>query len=360
MFLIEGFLYSDILFQFTLIGYILAFLAYHFFSFNEQTILLKNPSMKHLSKLRYFATGLLVVVTILNLVMFVNNWIDAGRPPFRTFYESFLYLTLLVSTVYLGVEYWLKSRILGKWVILSILLVFVYALYLRDTDKDPIPPALQTWLFIPHVTAYFIGYAVFFIAFIGALMYPKISKLFLAGLFIIPVIVFIPINMMLAYIYMAFAATIFLIIGLIYLNKKVKTYLQEKHEAGKLSKTSIPALFLMGPRWFVKENVNLTDSIYPLVKFGFLFLTFGLLLGSYWGQVAWNNYWGWDQKENWALVSWFAFISYFHFKHIKGWDNKRLAWLVIIGFMAVVFTYLGMKYLPTAMQSLHTYTADSA
>jgi ABC-type transport system involved in cytochrome c biogenesis permease subunit len=40
-------------------------------------------------------------------------------------------------------------------------------------------------------------------------------------------------------------------------------------------------------------------------------LTLGLALGCVWGQVAWGNWWGWDIKETWALISWITLLLYF-------------------------------------------------
>ncbi len=119
-------------------------------------------------------------------------------------------------------------------------------------------------------------------------------------------------------------------------------------------------LYLIFPRdvswyWLMsgQKSVNFSSYAFSVSKFGFLFLTLGLLIGSWWGQEAWSNYWGWDSKENWALVSWFAFVGYFHLKYI--WDDKKLAIVIIIGFLAILFTYLGMQYLPGP--SLHKYTS---
>jgi ABC-type transport system involved in cytochrome c biogenesis permease subunit len=41
---------------------------------------------------------------------------------------------------------------------------------------------------------------------------------------------------------------------------------------------------------------------------------------------------------------------------VRGWRGERAAWLLIIGFAVVMFTYLGMHLLPTAEESAHVYT----
>ncbi|HEY6005457.1 MAG TPA: cytochrome c biogenesis protein CcsA, partial [Anaeromyxobacter sp.] len=78
--------------------------------------------------------------------------------------------------------------------------------------------------------------------------------------------------------------------------------------------------------------------------------------GSVWAKSAWGDWWVWDPKENWSLVTWLIFGSYLHLRRVKGWRGDRAAWLVIVGFAVVMFTYLGMSMLPTAEESAHVYS----
>jgi cytochrome c-type biogenesis protein CcsB len=84
---------------------------------------------------------------------------------------------------------------------------------------------------------------------------------------------------------------------------------------------------------------------------GFLLLTFGILTGAVWAETAWGKYWSWDPKETWSLITWLIYASLLHARLLKGWQGRRIAWLAILGFLAVIFTYLGVNYLP----SLHAY-----
>ncbi len=88
---------------------------------------------------------------------------------------------------------------------------------------------------------------------------------------------------------------------------------------------------------------------------GFCFLTLGLITGAIWGKYAWGDYWNWDPKENWALITWLAYLVVIHSYYMKAWRQKRFAWLSIAAFALVVFTYMGVNSLPTADQSVHTY-----
>ena len=90
---------------------------------------------------------------------------------------------------------------------------------------------------------------------------------------------------------------------------------------------------------------------YQMVMFGFLFLTIGVITGAVWANSAWGRYWGWDPKETWSLITWLVYATLVHAKMMRGWRGRRIAYLSIIGFAAVIFTYFGVNYLP----GLHSY-----
>jgi len=91
--------------------------------------------------------------------------------------------------------------------------------------------------------------------------------------------------------------------------------------------------------------------MYRAIMLGFLLLTFGILTGAVWAETAWGKYWSWDPKETWSLITWLIYAAMLHARRLKGWQGRRIAWLALLGFLAVIFTYLGVNYLP----SLHAY-----
>ncbi|MBW1758710.1 MAG: cytochrome c biogenesis protein CcsA, partial [Deltaproteobacteria bacterium] len=95
----------------------------------------------------------------------------------------------------------------------------------------------------------------------------------------------------------------------------------------------------------------LDELTHQMVMFGFLFLTVGIITGAVWANSAWGTYWGWDPKETWSLITWFVYATLLHARLIRGWRGNRIAYLSIIGFMAVIFTYFGVNLLP----GLHSY-----
>ncbi len=94
------------------------------------------------------------------------------------------------------------------------------------------------------------------------------------------------------------------------------------------------------------------DGVYAAVRVGFIMLTLSILFGAVWAEQAWGSYWSWDPKENWALITWIVYATYLHLHRRKEWKGKKGDWMVIIGFLILLFTFLGVNYL---MPGLHSY-----
>lgn len=94
---------------------------------------------------------------------------------------------------------------------------------------------------------------------------------------------------------------------------------------------------------------------YRIVSLGFPMLTLGLILGSWWGKLAWGDYWGWDPKEMLSLASWLAFAIYLHFRHMFG--RRYPAWnsfWVVLGMVLILVTLLWAN-LSRLFPGLHNY-----
>lgn len=97
---------------------------------------------------------------------------------------------------------------------------------------------------------------------------------------------------------------------------------------------------------------DLDYLIYRINSFGFLFLTITIITGAIWAQKAWTRYWAWDPKETWSLVTWIIYAVFLHIRISRGVRGNKLAWFSIIGFVSVMFTYVGVNYV---LPSLHSY-----
>ncbi len=90
---------------------------------------------------------------------------------------------------------------------------------------------------------------------------------------------------------------------------------------------------------------------YRAVLVGFPLLAAGIALGAFWANDAWGRYWGWDPKETAALVTWLIFAVYIHGRGLRQLRGARSAWIVVLGFFAVMFTYLGVNLWITGLHS---------
>ena len=84
---------------------------------------------------------------------------------------------------------------------------------------------------------------------------------------------------------------------------------------------------------------------YRSAFFAFCFLTLGILTGSLWADRVFGQLWFWDPKETWSFITWLIFLAYLHARYTLDWRGKRAAILAIVGFAAVVFTYVGVDFL---------------
>jgi ABC-type transport system involved in cytochrome c biogenesis permease subunit len=113
---------------------------------------------------------------------------------------------------------------------------------------------------------------------------------------------------------------------------------------------SLVYLLPLQKRISTPEKLDL--MIYRLILFGFPMLTLGVASGAIWANDAWGVYWSWDPKETWALITWFVYALYLHLRLMQGWSGKKLVWVALLGFVSVIFTYLGVTYL---LPGLHSY-----
>ena len=93
------------------------------------------------------------------------------------------------------------------------------------------------------------------------------------------------------------------------------------------------------------------ELTYRAVLVGFPLLAAGVALGAFWANDAWGRYWGWDPKETAALVTWLIFAVYIHGRGLRQFRGSRRAWIVVLGFFAVMFTYLGVNLWITGLHS---------
>jgi len=217
--------------------------------------------------------------------------IGYGHAPLSNLYESLVFAAWAIMLIYLIMEYRTKQRTLGVFPALFAFLAMAYASFSTGVSSkiQPLLPALKSNWLIAHVVTCFIGYAAFAVSF-------GISIVYIAR--------------------------------------------ESKKESGGDAHSLLPDLR------------QLDELNYQMVLFGFLWLSLGIITGSVWADLAWGAYWSWDPKETWSLITWLIYAALLQARTIKGWRGSRVAWLSIIGFGCVLFTYFGVNFL---LGGLHSY-----
>jgi ABC-type transport system involved in cytochrome c biogenesis permease subunit len=214
-------------------------------------------------------------------VAFVVRWIEVDHVPLQNMFEVFVCLGMLMWPLSLFCR-----RVLGagcEWAnaLLGAIFILFPAAFVFSADPQHLPPALQSFLFVPHVAAYMISYVIMFMA--------------------------------------------------------------------------VPPAFL---RLFVEKlGDDLPNDLqaHRLVILGFPLLTLGLALGAWWGKIAWGDYWNWDPKELWSLVSWLLFLGYFHVRYMVGRKYPRLlSVLILAGVAAIIITLIWVN-LSRVFGGMHSY-----
>ncbi|HHY25967.1 MAG TPA: c-type cytochrome biogenesis protein CcsB [Desulfitobacterium dehalogenans] len=218
----------------------------------------------------------------------------AGRPPLANGYEFVLVFAWGIIAVYLWVESRYKAPVIGAFILpLAFFLLAFVVLFMSNNERvlTNIQPALRSnWLTF-HVLTAMIGYGALAISF---------------G------------------------------VGVLYLIKQ--RWLDKGTHSNLSTRTpDLGRLDLIG---------------YKMIMLGFPMLTLCIITGAIWANIAWGSYWSWDPKETWSLITWMIYAVYLHVRLMHGWKGKPTAWVAVIGFLAVLFTFFGVNYF---VISLHSY-----
>jgi cytochrome c-type biogenesis protein CcsB len=210
--------------------------------------------------------------------------------PVTNMYESLNFFTAVIVLAYLIVEHRYRNRSLGVFILPVVFLLMAFS-SMPSTPKEIVPliPALQSQWLAWHVMLSFIGEAGFAVAFGASIMY----------------------------------------------------LLRNRAAAGSFIARTFP-------------STEVLDTLsYRAIIIGFPIFTIGaLIFGAIWAKYAWGNYWTWDPKETWALITWIVYALYLHARVNRGWKGSIAAWISIIGFLATIFTLFGVNYL---LSGLHSY-----
>ncbi len=235
---------------------------------------------------------------------FVLVWVGCSLHAGLIFYRSLIFQSLAVSSLYESLNFfaWLiiivflffeirqRDRVDGVFVLPLVVSLVGYAAVV-GSDIEPMPAVLKSpWLGV-HVSFCFLSYACFTLALVFAIMY----------------------------------------------------LWQEK----ELKSRKVDVFFFRLPALGALDQQG-----YRIIFLGFISLSLGIVSGSVWAQQAWGAFWSWDPKETGSLALWLLYLIYLHSRLMSGWRGRKSAYLAIIGFLAMLFIFLGVSlFIP----GLHSY-----
>ena len=101
-----------------------------------------------------------------------------------------------------------------------------------------------------------------------------------------------------------------------------------------------------------EKSAKLRDLSLVLLYPAVFLLTFGTFLGAVWANISWRNYWGWDPKETWALITLLIYAIPLHQKSMGFLRNPKSFHLYcILAFLSVLITYFGVNMILGGMHS---------
>lgn len=225
--------------------------------------------------------GIVAVAVAVHLVSVILAGIDIKGMPIHNLVQSLSMAALALGGMFVYVQYRFNLKILGLFatILLSVLMLAVTVI--PDTPVEP-DKVLRGFWFFAHIILIFTGEAALGLA-CGA--------------------------------------------GILYL-------IQEQGIKGK------------SPGFFFKRlpSLDFLDMVsYTCITTGFALLTFGLVTGFVYAKTVWESFWRWDVKEVFSVGAWVVYAALLHLRLRSGWRGRRSAVMSIVGFIILIFTFLGVN-----------------
>ncbi|MCF6366324.1 MAG: cytochrome c biogenesis protein CcsA [Bacteroidales bacterium] len=262
-------------------------------------------------KIKYLLANILSITAILLFAYFITSlWVSLERPPLRTLGETRLWYAVFLPILGLiTFNRWKYFWFLAYSNLLAVVFILINLSH-PETYNKTLMPALQSPWFVPHVIVYILSYAVLSVSWLVAIKGLTISNSKLKG----------------------FAKNVSILLSPFYF--LIQLFSEDEDESSE-------------------KVLKMADNI---VFIGFAFLTLGILFGALWAKEAWGNYWTWDPKETWALLTFLVYLIYIHIRtHHKDRTKMHLR-VLSISFIFLLAAWFGVNYMPSAKNSVHTYS----
>ena len=194
---------------------------------------------------------LLLIGFISHLLSIMHRAIFSGFFPLATLFDALSFFAFFIIGSFLVIRYKEPSPIFGSISAPLAAVLMIFGSTLSYQIDQPLVPILRSWWLPIHVFLALLGNGVF-----------------------------------------AFMA----ISGLMYI---IQERLIKRKRIGRMYKL-LPSL----------DTLDLINR--RGLPIGFFFLTLGIISGALWAGSAWGQYWSWDPKETWSLITWFIYAAMVH------------------------------------------------
>lgn len=123
----------------------------------------------YLARARRLGSWLFAWGFVLMSVAFALRWAQVARPPMRDMFDVFLFMGVLLWPLWAFCQRALGAKGPAAAALLGVAVLFP-AGFIFSPQPHPLPPALRSWLFVPHVASYVLAYVILILASAQALM----------------------------------------------------------------------------------------------------------------------------------------------------------------------------------------------
>ena len=245
---------------------------------------------------RVFRVSFWVLVAgfLFHTVFLAYRYYLLGTAPILDLKSALGFFAWSIIGVYLIVQSRFKLMVLGSFVAPFAAFMMIVSSAMPWTE-GPVKPIFKSLWLTVHVGTVFAGNALLAIAFLAALMY----------------------------------------------------LIQER----QIKQKRLGAIYSRLPSLATLDRIN-----YYSIVYGFPFLTAGMITGSVYARYAVGNYWQWDPKEVWSMISWLFYAALLHQRIAVGWQGRKAAVMAIVCFSVLLFTFVGVSL----MGGYHSFSSMGA
>jgi len=250
--------------------------------------------------LRNFGAPLAIAGCVAQFAQLIVRYETTGVWPLLNLYGSLSLFAAMSVAIYIGFAFRYRLWFAGGFVLALAAIFLAYGVTWYEGTMPPVPSLQSYWAKI-HVPIVVSSYAAFLVAFV------------FSGIYLL------------------------------------KYYLERAAGGANPASGGSPVT-----RWLaaLPSLAQLDVVVYRAIAIGLPLISIGIITGAMWAKEAWGAYWQWDPKETAALFSWIVYLAYMHLHTRHAWRGLRTNWVSVLGFLSIIFCYLGVNIW---ISGLHSY-----